>query len=129
MTTTKAWRRSSASAWRAQSSRRRVRLSRHGAFALVISLTCATLAHPARAATIINADAAPYTLTIVANNERSSATIAPDQSLDDVCPDGCIVSIEGKTDATYVLEGREQVTIQDGLLYWDRTLPTPETTE
>ncbi|MEM1306224.1 MAG: hypothetical protein AAGG99_01755 [Pseudomonadota bacterium] len=129
MTATKAWRRSFALSWRARTPRHDVRSARYRALVLVVGLTGATLATHAHAATIINADAKSYTLTIVANDERSSATIAPDQSLDDVCPDGCIVSIEGKTDATYVLEGREQVTIQDGLLYWDRTLPTPETTE
>lgn len=79
----------------------------------------------AHAATVVNADPVAHELAIIEKNERRSETLAPSQTRDDLCPDGCTLTLKGKSDATYTIEGRAHVTIEDGLIYWDRRLPPP----
>lgn len=108
------------------------------AFAMLAALAMSGLGSTAHASTIVNSDDQPHTILIAVDAERRSETLQAKAVREGLCPDGCIVTIEGQTDATYVLQGREHVTIEGGVMYWDRQLPpagadknteTPESTQ
>lgn len=95
-----------------------------------LTLTALTLAaqSAAEASTLANADSRAYELRIepVSGGARA-LEIAPGQTLDEVCPEGCELTLVGVEDATYKLEGNERVTIETGLIYYDGPLERPET--
>ncbi|MGF1650618.1 MAG: hypothetical protein ACFCUN_09210 [Hyphomicrobiaceae bacterium] len=90
--------------------------ARSGLSALL--LLSAPIAAPA--SVIINADSTTYELAIIEDGDvRSRRTIGSGVRMEDVCPSGCVLRLEGIEDATYLLEGGEQVTIESGLVYFD----------
>ncbi len=73
---------------------------------------------PASAAQLINNDQRSYEIRIVADNERQSQQVAPGNTVDNLCPQGCILTLVGVEDGAYVLEGKEDVSIENGMLYY-----------
>lgn len=92
---------------------------RYGLIAAVASLSVALASGAAVAATINNADRAPRTISIQSKASSRMVTVDPGRSLEDVCNDGCVVTIEGESDGEWRLDGSERVTIEDALLYYD----------
>ena len=76
------------------------------------------------AASITNREAATVTIKIVAGDKRIEEELKTLQRLDGICEDGCIVELVGREDGRYVLEGNEDVSIEDGFLYYDGVAKT-----
>lgn len=90
------------------------------AFLLTIgSLPALALVHTAVAATLTNADRNDRTITVIKGAELRTEILKSGTLIKGLCPDGCIVRIDGNPDRDFILEGRERVTIENGLLYYD----------
>ena len=84
----------------------------------------------AGATTVVNADPQPRTVSIAETNKAArEETIPASGSLKEVCLEGCRLTLVGEEDATYIIEGKEHVTIEDGRLYWDGPLDGVKTDE
>ncbi len=81
------------------------------------------VAPPALAATLTNADTAQHTITIIEGGARVDRKVASGGTLKQLCTNGCIVRIDSDPGRDFILEGRERVTIENGLLYYDGELP------
>jgi hypothetical protein len=93
---------------------------------MAIALVLVPAQHAPLAATLTNADRAAREITIIIGDARKSQTVAGGGVVEDLCPEGCIVRIDNDAGRDFVLEGRERVTIEDGLLYYDGELaPKP----
>ena len=100
------------------------------AFLLAIGLLPAlALVHTAVAATLTNADRNDRTISIIKGAELRTETMKSSALIKDLCPDGCIVRIDGDPERDFILEGRERVTIENGLLYYDGEISSEAETE
>ncbi len=98
-------------------------LPRFASIAMALVFPALLVTTPAAATTVVNGDAKARTVSIAETNKpERQETIPPSGSIKDVCLEGCQITLMGEQDATYVLEGKEQVTIEGGRLYWDGTL-------
>lgn len=70
-------------------------------------------------ATIVNASDRSWLLKITSGGQRSEHSLAAGGVLKGVCSGGCIVTLDGAEDGSYVLEGNERVAIEDGVMYYD----------
>lgn len=78
----------------------------------------------AGASTLKNADAKSYNLRIESRTGGRALSIASDETIEKLCPEGCTMTLVGVDDATYRLEGTEMVTIETGgVVYYDGQLP------
>src|SRR5262245_21127124 len=68
---------------------------------------------PAAALTISNEDADPHTVTVTAGTDTKELTVEPDQQIDAVCAEGCMVELENGEQ--YQMQGGETVSIEDGV--------------
>lgn len=73
----------------------------------------------AAATTLINADRNDRTISVIEGESRKTQTLKQGAVIENLCPDGCIVRIDGDPARDFILEGRERVTIENGLLYYD----------
>lgn len=95
-----------------------------------VALTVMVGPQAAQSSTLTNADAKPYELRIEARTGGRVVTVAPQQKIEALCPEGCTMTLVGVDDATYRLEGTEMVTIeQGGVVYYDGQLPTTDDTD
>jgi len=80
----------------------------------------------ATAATITNADRSAYDIEIVEGTETSTKRLEPSALLNNICPGGCVIRLNGDRKAEYILDGTERVSIEDGLVYYDGAVQAPE---
>ena len=102
--------------------RRNRSVSRPAAGLFFAGLIVALAVAPAPAATLTNADRTAYEIEIVEGSETTRTRIEPAAILKDLCPNGCVIRLNGEQDAEYVLDGSERVSIEDGLVYYDGAL-------
>lgn len=98
---------------------------------LGLTLILATLSAsgPISATTLVNADTKAYELRIEARSGGRVLSVAPEQKVEDLCPEGCTMTVVGVDDATYRLEGTEIVTIETGgIVYYDGQIPKDDDT-
>ncbi len=81
-------------------------------------------ASPSAASSLTNREQAAVTIKIIEGAERSEHTLDVNQRLDGICLEGCVVDIVGREDSSYVLEGTEDVSLEDGFLFYDGTQDT-----
>ena len=84
---------------------------------VVASVAGAMFALPAFALTISNSDPDPHTITVTAGTDTKEVTIAPDQQVEPVCAEGCVVELDNGEQ--YQMTGNEQVSIEDGVIFVD----------
>jgi hypothetical protein len=84
---------------------------------LVASAACIVFSLPASALTISNADPDPHTVTVTAGTDTKQVTVEPDQQVDAVCAEGCMVELENGEQ--YQMQGGESVSIEDGVIFVD----------
>ena len=82
------------------------------------------IASPAAASSLTNREPAAVTIKIIESGDRTEHTLDTNQRLDGICLEGCIVEIVGREDSSYVLEGTEDVSLEDGFVYYDGTSDT-----
>jgi hypothetical protein len=84
---------------------------------LVASAAGIIFALPASALTISNADPDPHTVTVTAGTDAKQVTVEPDQQVDAICAEGCMVELENGEQ--YQMQGGESVSIEDGVIFVD----------
>ena len=87
--------------------------------ATVVMLAASTAPWPTVAATITNADRVDHSLTIIRGDQRTTHALKGGALLENLCEKGCIVRIDDDPQRDFILEGRERVSIEDGLMYYD----------
>jgi hypothetical protein len=75
------------------------------------------LAFPASALTISNVDPEAHTIIVTAGTDTKELTVEPDQQVDAVCAEGCLVELENGEQ--YQMQGAETVSIEDGVIFVD----------
>ncbi|MGI9421676.1 MAG: hypothetical protein ACR2PA_00605 [Hyphomicrobiaceae bacterium] len=85
----------------------------------VVMLAASTAPFAAVAATITNADRVDRSITIIVGNRRTTHALKAGGLLEELCTDGCVVRIDDDPKRDFILEGRERVSIEDGLMYYD----------
>ena len=75
------------------------------------------------AVTIANHDEKEHKLTIIEGEAKTDQSLKPQQSLEKICPKGCVVRLNDSEDDEYQLDPDDMVSIEDGYLYHD----TPDT--
>ena len=78
-----------------------------------------------QASTMVNADRVARNILVIEGNSRTPQKLEPGATIKEVCPTGCIVRIDEDANRDFVLEGKERVTIEGGLLYYDGELAKP----
>ncbi|MEO1205789.1 MAG: hypothetical protein AAFV45_05605 [Pseudomonadota bacterium] len=73
--------------------------------------------------TIANASTKTWQLTIVKGATRAGYTLEPNQVLTGLCPKGCTLALAGAKDGTYILEGNERLSVEDGVVYYNDAGP------
>lgn len=76
------------------------------------------LASTASAVSISNREDTAQTLTIIVGDARKSRVIKPEETLDNVCKEGCLLRLNNDVrDDPYELQGSDVVSIEDGELW------------
>ena len=70
----------------------------------------------------MNKDNRPHVLTVLGAAHPQRLHVLPGAQLENLCPSGCIVRMDGKTENDYRIEGNEHISIEDGTLYYDGEL-------
>ena len=91
----------------------RVRLLAVGLLAALVQ------ANATAALTIINRDDHDHKVTVVEGNRSTDHVLKPDAQIENVCPKGCVLRLNGSVEEEYELEGNEVVFIEDGNLYYE----------
>ena len=71
------------------------------------------------AATISNHDEQDHKLTIIEGEAKADRVLKPKETLEKICPKGCIVQLNGEEDDEYELEADDVVSIEEGYMYYD----------
>lgn len=88
--------------------------------AVVVGLAFAPLpGGTAEAATITNRDSTAHRFSIVPGAASDARTLKPGESVRDICAKGCILRLGGDRDSDYEIEGQDNVSIENGQLYYD----------
>jgi len=76
------------------------------------------------AVTITNRDDKDHKVTVLEDDgaKKTDHVLKANQILENLCPKGCIIRLNDSEEDEYELEGNEQVSIEEGYLYYD----TPE---
>ncbi|MFZ2018390.1 MAG: hypothetical protein WAU90_06920 [Methyloceanibacter sp.] len=74
---------------------------------------------PAEALTITNTDPDPHTITVKVGSDTTELKIEPQTEVDPPCDKGCTVELE--SGEQYEMQGGEQVSIEDGVIFVDST--------
>lgn len=103
----------------------KVAINRSGVCGVTVLVAATILATPAAiSSTLTNADTKVYELRIEARAGARALSVAPKETIEELCPEGCTMTVVGVDDATYRLEGTERVTIEaGGVVYYDGELP------
>jgi hypothetical protein len=89
---------------------RTVTISGLGLLGLLIPL-------PAQALTITNTDADPRTVTVKAGSDSKELTIEPGKVAEPPCAQSCTIELENGE--LYEMQGGEEVSIEDGIIFVD----------
>lgn len=84
---------------------------------LIASIAGILFALPASALTISNVDPDPHTVTVTAGTDKKELTVEPDQQVEAVCAEGCMIELENGEQ--YQMQGGETVSIEDGVIFVD----------
>ena len=76
-------------------------------------------AAPAEALTITNTDPDSHTITVKVGGDSKELTIEPQTEVDPPCDKGCTVELE--SGEQYEMQGGEEVSIEDGVIFVDST--------
>jgi hypothetical protein len=79
-------------------------------------LSSSTAAH---AVSITNRDEQDHKVTVVEGESRADHVLKPAQTLEGICPRGCVVRLDDGQDDEYRLQAGDVVSIEDGSLYYD----------
>ena len=74
---------------------------------------------PAEALTITNTDPDPHTITVKVGGDSKDFKIEPQTAVDPPCDKGCTVELE--SGEQYEMQGGEEVSIEDGVIFVDST--------
>jgi hypothetical protein len=74
---------------------------------------------PAEALTITNSDPDPHTITVKTAGESKDFKIEPQTEVEPPCDKGCTVELE--SGEQYEMQGGEEVSIEDGVIFVDST--------
>ena len=77
------------------------------------------------AATISNRDDKEQNITIIEGDSKVDRVLKPQQVLEQICPKGCVLRLNGSDDDEYELEPMDVVSIEDGYLYYDAPEAAP----
>lgn len=98
-----------------------------GRIALRAAALMALLAGPvgaaSAAASVTNRDDKDHKITIIEGEKKQDFTLKPNQALEGICPQGCVLRLNDSEDDEYQLEATDIVSIEDGYLYYDNAEP------
>jgi hypothetical protein len=70
---------------------------------------------------VTNRDEKDHKLTVIIEGQSNrEVIIKPTQVLEDVCPKGCVIRLNDNEEDEYQLEPDDEVSIEDGYLYYDK---------
>ena len=98
---------------------------RHRTLMLMAALIAPPLVTSAPAATITNVDTTSHAIKIAGDDPDNKRTLGPGRQLEDICPDGCILRMNGSKDHDYIIEGHELLSVEGGTLYYDGVIQKP----
>jgi len=90
-----------------------------GMFAIIV-IAPLFLATEGSAAILANRDTKEHKLTVIAGKDGETRLLNRDETWRDFCSNGCIVRLDDGENTTYELEGSDVVSIEDGVIYYDR---------
>lgn len=70
-------------------------------------------------ASVTNRDDKDHKLTIIEGDKKQDFTLKPNQVLENICAQGCVLRLNDSEDDEYQLEPKDIVSIEDGYLYYD----------
>ena len=71
------------------------------------------------ASSIKNRDGKDWKVTVIEGKATKDHVLAPSAALEGICLKGCVVRLNDNEKDEYELKGSEQVSIEDGYLYYD----------
>ncbi len=98
-------------------------------FALLLSLFQPLTARNSLAATLVNTDQRTHQLTVLGAGPGGVLNVAPGERLHKVCPEGCVLRLNGSSEHDYLIEGPELISIEDGTLYYEGEHPKTQNQE
>jgi hypothetical protein len=87
------------------------------AVAAVTLLTSTSFAFAS--ASVTNRDDKDHKITIIEGEKKADFTLKPNQILENICVQGCVLRLNDSEDDEYQLEPKDTVSIEDGYLYYD----------
>lgn len=91
--------------------------------ALVMTIGVASSLDAAAKASVTNRDDKDHKITIVEGTTKQDHVLTPNQMLEGICVNGCILRLNDSEDDEYQLENNDVVSIEDGYLYYDTEQP------
>ncbi len=70
-------------------------------------------------ASVTNRDDKDHKITIIEGDKKQDFTLKANQVLENICAQGCVLRLNDSEDDEYQLEPKDQVSIEDGYLYYD----------
>lgn len=68
---------------------------------------------------LVNRDDQARSITVMAKSVRRRMDVGAGETLRDFCADGCVVRVDGDEARDFLIEGNEQLSIEQGLIYFD----------
>jgi translation initiation factor 1 (eIF-1/SUI1) len=101
-----------------------------GLTAVVSLVTAVVQTHAALAAvSVTNRDEKDHQITIIEGEKKQEYTLKPNQALENICAQGCVLRLNNNEDDDYQLEPKDVVSIEDGALYYDNESEAEEKPE
>jgi hypothetical protein len=80
----------------------------------------------ASAASLTNRDNREHQVTILEKAQASvTRALKPEETLQGICPKGCIVRLDGSERHEFIVEGDESLSIEGGEIFLDGVEPKP----
>ena len=76
-------------------------------------------AAPAAAIKVKNNDDKEHKITVIEGETKKDHVLKPTAVLEGICLKGCVIRLNDSDNDEYELEGGEEVSIEDGYLYYD----------
>lgn len=94
-------------------------------YRVIAVLLIAALLPPlaAQSASITNRDDRDRKVTIIEGSSPQTHVLGPNEALEGVCRQGCLIRIDDSREDPFELDGSEVTSIEDGQLYDDETGP------
>jgi hypothetical protein len=70
-------------------------------------------------ASVTNRDDKDHKITIIEGEKKQDFTLKANQVLENICAQGCVLRLNDSEDDEYQLEPKDNVSIEDGYLYYD----------